>query len=498
MNFLDPERVKEAFKDMNSYNAGGPDGMKSIVFQNLPQNFLTRISKIYKACIKLSFTPEHWCEADVIFLAKPEKQRYDVPNSFRPISKFNVILKGLEKLVKWELERTSLTDNPLHRNQHAYSRTKNVDTALVQVVDEAEKGPLLKQFTLGVFIDITGAFNYLKTENALKAMKDRGFPGHLVAWYESFVTNRVANSELLGSNLKRKLHLGTPQGGVLSPICWNVPFDELLVLLNEDSAVTAFGFADDLALFIKGIDELTLSDRMQHVINKAIPWLQRYGLSISPSKSAAVMFTNKTKWKEYPLKIDGDIIPFKKEVEYLGVILDSKLSGTQHVKNKISKAKRHLMAFHYAIAKRYGPNPMLLREAYTTIVLPALTYGCHVFGDKCLQETVKKSLLRLNRLASLLIAQVAPSTPTRGMEVIYDLMPLEILIEKKASETMARINSQLPSTWSGISKVKKKGLIARWKSAAPEICKNILKSDRIPTKKERNFSVHDPENGRIK
>jgi hypothetical protein len=91
---------------------------------------LNRISKIYKACIKLSHTPQQWCEADVIFLAKPDKPRYDVPNSFRPISKFNVILKGLEKLVKWELERSSLTDKPMHMNQHAYSRTKNVDTAL--------------------------------------------------------------------------------------------------------------------------------------------------------------------------------------------------------------------------------------------------------------------------------------------------------------------------------------------------------------------------------
>ena len=87
LNFLDPKRVKEAFKDMNSYNAGGPDGMKSIVFQNLPDNMLNRISKIYQACVKLSFTPPKWCEADVIFLAKPDKPRYDVPNSFRPISK---------------------------------------------------------------------------------------------------------------------------------------------------------------------------------------------------------------------------------------------------------------------------------------------------------------------------------------------------------------------------------------------------------------------------
>ena len=110
---------------------------------------LIRISKIYKACMKLSHTPPKWCEADIIFLAKPDKPKYDIPNSFRPISKFNVILKGLEKLAKWELERTSLSVKPLNRNQHAYSRVYNVDTALVQVVDEAEKGPLRKEFTLG-------------------------------------------------------------------------------------------------------------------------------------------------------------------------------------------------------------------------------------------------------------------------------------------------------------------------------------------------------------
>ena len=86
------------------------------------------------------------------------------------------------------------------------------------------------------------------------------------------------------------------------------------------------------------------------------------------------------------------------------------------------------------------------------------------------------------------------------MEVIYDLMPLDILIEKRASEIMARINNQLQPTWSGIGKIEKKGLIARWRSAAPEICNNIIKSDRIPTKmvRERNFRVHDPENSRVK
>ena len=157
------------------------------------------------------------------------------------------------------------------------------------------------------------------------------------------------------------------------------------------------------------------------------------------------MFTNKQdkNWKKRPITFEGQEIPFKKEVKYLGVILDSKLLWTSHVNHKLGKAKRHLMTFHRAISKKYGPCPILMKRAYTTIVVPAFTYGCHVFGDRCQQISVQKALNRLNRLASLLIASVSPSTPTKGLEIIYHQMPMHILIEQKASETMARINDQI-------------------------------------------------------
>ena len=129
-----------------------------------------------------------------------------------------------------------------------------------------------------------------------------------MSWYESFVTNRVVNTELLGSSSRRKVNLGIPQGGVLSPLCWNVPFDELLEILNECEGIIAIGFADDLVILINGIDEATLSNLMQQALNKAQPWLLKYGLSISPSQSVAIMFTNKRKWTKYPIKIDGETI----------------------------------------------------------------------------------------------------------------------------------------------------------------------------------------------
>ena len=500
LDFLDTPRVKEAFNSMNSYNAGGPDGMKAIALQSLPNNMLYRCSKIYKACIKLSHTPRQWCEADVIFMAKDNKPCYNKPGSFRPISKFDVLLKGLEKLVKWELERTSLAENPLHENQHAYSRVRNVDTALVTVVNQIEKGLLRQQFTLAVFIDISGAFNNLNTDKAIQAMRDRGFKGPLVSWYESFVKNRVANSELLGTKIKRKLKLGTPQGGVLSTLCWNVPADENLKKLNAIDGIYAPGFSDDLVILTTGFDEKTMVDKTKRALAKEVkPWLQKYDLSMGPSKSTAVLFTNKRKVKKFPIKMDGEVIPYKDQVKYLGVILDSKLLGTAHIKHKLGKAKRHLMAFHYAIGKKFGPSPALMKKAYTTIVLPAFTYGCHIFTERCQQEGFKEALKRLNRLASLLIASVSPSTPTKALEVLYDLMPGHIFIEQRATETMARINNQIHlNGWDGIGNNKRNGIIYNYRSKAARITNNIVTTDRIPTElvKERKFKVHPLDDGR--
>ena len=79
--------------------------------------------------------------------------------------------------------------------------------------------------------------------------------------------------------------------------------DELLKILNGIPGITAIGFADDLVILITGIDPLTLANKIQQAVNKMKGWLTKYGLTISPSKSAALMFTKKRKYVKHPIKI---------------------------------------------------------------------------------------------------------------------------------------------------------------------------------------------------
>ena len=89
--------------------AAGPDGIKPVALQNLPDSYIERLGKLYDAVIESEYNPMEWRKAKVIFyLCKPGKDAYDTAKSFRPISLTPFIFKTLERLVYWHLLDTTL------------------------------------------------------------------------------------------------------------------------------------------------------------------------------------------------------------------------------------------------------------------------------------------------------------------------------------------------------------------------------------------------------
>ena len=115
-----------------------PDKLKPIIFKYLPQNVLDIISFIYKACLKLHYTPRPWKESNVVFIPKQGKASYQEAKSFRPISLSNYLLKGLEKLLVEQMD-LALEDHPIHKNQHGFQRGLSTETAISKTVNYIEK-----------------------------------------------------------------------------------------------------------------------------------------------------------------------------------------------------------------------------------------------------------------------------------------------------------------------------------------------------------------------
>ena len=99
----------------------------------------------------------------VIFIPNPGKKNYNIPKAFRPISLSNYFLKTLERLVCWKLE-DDLRSNPIHEAQHGFTKNKSTESAATSIVNYVEKHIYNKQHCIGVFLDISSAFDTIKPD----------------------------------------------------------------------------------------------------------------------------------------------------------------------------------------------------------------------------------------------------------------------------------------------------------------------------------------------
>jgi hypothetical protein len=103
---------------------------------------------------------------------------------------------------------------------------------------------------LGAFLDIEGAFDNTSFNAMVEAARECGLEETCCRWIRSMLESRLVHAFLTGSEAARVAG-GYPQGGVLSPLLWNLIVDELLAGLN-DQGYCAMGYADDIIIIVQG------------------------------------------------------------------------------------------------------------------------------------------------------------------------------------------------------------------------------------------------------
>ena len=101
---------------------------------HLTNNMNETVIFIYKAVIATGYTPKEWPKARVVFIPKPGKSDYTSPKAYRPISLTNYLLKGLEKLCRWEMN-DRLKEYALHIGQHGFTKGLSTETTISKTVN---------------------------------------------------------------------------------------------------------------------------------------------------------------------------------------------------------------------------------------------------------------------------------------------------------------------------------------------------------------------------
>jgi len=485
-DYITESRTWKAMFSFKTDKAAGLDEIKPLVLRYLTPNIVSLITDIYKGCLKLAYTPTSWRKMKAIFLPKPGKENYDEVKSYRPITLSSFLLKGLERIMLWFILETKL-QNALPR-QHAFTKGRSTDTALSEAVNIIERSAMRGKYALGVFLDIEGAFDNLEFETIRRSLEKRGVNNQFTSWYYFLLKNREITVSLNGTERHKRPMKGTPQGGILSPIIWNICIDSLLTELQGTPA-DVVGFADDIFTIASGLDLQTVASLAQDTIDIATKWGVTNTLKFSPQKSCAIMFTNK-RIKDLPkLYMNDCVLNYVDETRYLGIIIDKNLNYKSHLNNIIQKSKRTLMTLKSVIGNNWGLTPKNAHWAYTTIVRPMINYGSVVWGHKA--EININNLERLQRLACLLIAPVMKTTPTKGLEVIYNLVPLDLHCLQSGLNAWMRIRNQVkPLLWDGLTTYKNKFGHAKFWIKMLEECHSANMPSDVITKERNPFELN--------
>ena len=88
---------------------------------------------------------------------------------------------------------------PLHGLQLAFRRDCITEDVLSKVVTFIEKYFSRNQIVLGLFVDIKGAFDFVRVEKVIQALKNKGVSKDVIRWYGFFLRNRTIDPPSLNT-----------------------------------------------------------------------------------------------------------------------------------------------------------------------------------------------------------------------------------------------------------------------------------------------------------
>ncbi|KAI5753143.1 hypothetical protein M8J77_023972 [Diaphorina citri] len=441
-NVVTHKKLEWAISTFQPFKAAGNDGIFPALLQRAKEIVIPILCRLFKASIATGYIPINWRGGRVVFIPKPGKKDYAEAKSYRPITLLSSVLKTLEKLVDKYVRKATLSRTPLHRNQHAYQAGKSCESALHHLVARLENTLEHKEAALAAFLDIEGAFDNTPFNIINRATQSRGIESTLCRWIAATLRDRHINITNFGVTVQATVKRGCPQGGVLSPLLWNLVVDSLLETLNS-RGYYAQGYADDVVIVIRGKHLNTISELMRSALLEVEHWCGEVDLNFNPNKTSLILFTNKRNMEGLVAPtLFGKRLSFSNEVKYLGVNLDPKLTWNKHLESIKLKCTRSLMMARRTFGKSWGLKPRVMSYLYREVIRPTVTYCAVVWWPKTDQRQAKELLDKIQRLGCLCITSC---TPTLAMETLLGLTPLDIHVKGTARTVAHRL--KLNNTW---------------------------------------------------
>jgi len=379
-------RIIRGFKS----NAVGVDGVSVRFIKLFLDEIAFVLEHIFNYCLQSSVFPSLWKWANVLPL--PKVSNPSKCADFRPVSILCLFAKVLEKIVHDQIYDYATRNGLMNPLQSGYRKGHSTMTALLKVADDMRKSIDHRKLTLLVLLDLSKAFDRVNHKLLLIKLEKLGFSVSVIRWLEHYLSNRW--QRVLSGDFQSDWALiktGVPQGSVLGPLLFILYlYDISDVLLNTSYHM----YADDTQLYIDfTIDKLAEAVALMNSdLSSLVKYISSHNLYLNVAKTQPIIvgsgpYVNMLNDMDVPQIVISNIsVPYKEEVNNLGVIFDATLSWRQHA---ISVVKKVFSTFAQ-IKRNFDCLPPVIRlRLVQSLIIPHLDYGSVLFTDMNKYTTAK-------------------------------------------------------------------------------------------------------------
>ncbi len=357
---------------MKACKSAGYDDIHPSVVKSVISTIANPLAHIFNLSLSSGIFPNNFKIAKVTPVFKNGDKK--LLNNYRPISVLPVFSKILEKIMYSRLSSYLEINSFLTDKQYGFREKHSTYMALVDLIDKITNEIDNKKFSLGIFIDLSKAFDTINHTILLNKLNLYGIRGVANNWFRSYLNNRLQYVHLQNSNSsKLTVKCGVPQGSILGPLLFLIHINDITKVSNILNIIM---FADDTNLFLSDTNLANLINTANFEVNKISTWFKANKLSLNISKTNYIIF--RTKYKSIEncdgIKIDNIKLEQVYKTKFLGVIINQALSWDDHIhmiKQKIVKNTGII----YKIRKHL-PQSVLI-SLYHTLIHPYLDY-CNI------------------------------------------------------------------------------------------------------------------------
>ena len=399
----------------------GKDKIHNLFLKNAPPHIKEYLLKLFNASWSQENIPKDWLKSILIPICKPNKEPNEI-TSYRPISLLSCTSKLMERMIASRLDWILESHNLISSTQCGFRKQRSTYDQLTLIDHEIKMSLQNNGICIAAFIDLTGAFDRVWNVAVLQKMINMGFSGRIIGWLYSYLHGRSFEVFLEGEySSSRQITSGVPQGGVLSPLLFNI----LISDIPKIEGIQYSEFADDIAIYCSGNEYDVVISKIEMALDKINNWLLRWGQQININKSKCMYFTKKLHSPPRSINLRNQPIEYVEEFKFLGLTLDSpRLTYRKHILSLQSSCNKSISVMKFMSHYRWGSDRETLLMLYKSLIRSKLDYACHIYHSA--STTNLKTLDTIQNQCLRLAIGAWETTPVISLEVESNVPPLKI------------------------------------------------------------------------